>query len=397
MSPTILTTGQIVLNLFVLIGSALITCYCISRTRILPSLNKNNGRYTHIDGLRGLAALFVFIDHTPVIMELIGIPTTHFHFPNIKLQGSLGILGVQIFFCITAFLFSEKLLKAKANKKEIDWGDFYIHRLRRLVPLYFFTATIAIFFAALINKNNHLDMSHLVINIMKVYAFGFIPMQPVFDFNLYHIMGNIWTLVYEWRFYILMPIFFWWIKTAWKLPFSLLMVIAIVDLSASQQAVWPFFMGGFIAALVVNNFRLKTDLAKMTCLILASAMLSIPFFADTHYFGLMRWLTETPAFVLLMLAEPKFLTMRTLRFLGEISYSFYLLGITYVYMVFYWLTKIDNAANMSFHSFLQWQVVTAVSFVIVCTLTFRFIEYPFLQRKIIKDKNAPLTSVLTVG
>lgn len=378
MSAMLLSYNQSLLNEFIIFVSVIMTCFLISRTRILPSLDNAMGRYAHIDGLRGLAALCVFMNHLPMMLSLMDIITTRFSFPNFKIQAGLGALGVQTFFCITGFLFTEKILKAKT---ELNWGVFFVHRLRRLVPLYFFAVTMAIIFAFVIRKPMLINIGHTFVDSLKLYAFDFISFQPIFGFNMYHVLGNAWSLPFEWRFYLLMPVFFWLIKGNWKWPFTLILIIAIIDLSATQLAAWPFFIGGFIAALITNKMSLKKTSNKKICGLAAIAILLIPFIAGPHYYGPFRWICTCVGFILLMLAEPAILKLRTLRFLGEISYSFYLLGILFPYGFFYYVMRGLVVTGMSFHVFLRWQIWISVSFVLLCTLTFRCIEYPFLRKK----------------
>ncbi|MBJ2204465.1 acyltransferase family protein [Pseudomonas carnis] len=60
--------------------------------------------YKFINGLRGLAAIFVFVNHAPFVLINLGVKNTVFSAWG-QIYPNLGSFGVQIFFCITGFLF----------------------------------------------------------------------------------------------------------------------------------------------------------------------------------------------------------------------------------------------------------------------------------------------------
>ena len=84
-----------------------------------------------IDGLRGLAVIFVIF----------------FHAKFDYFDG--GFLGVDIFFVISGYLITSIIL-ANINNKKFTVYDFYIRRIRRIVPMLFFTMLICIPLALII-------------------------------------------------------------------------------------------------------------------------------------------------------------------------------------------------------------------------------------------------------
>ena len=90
------------------------------------------GRYIPIlDGWRGVAILFVLIFH--------GTYNTHF-VPNSRMMhvsaivGKLGILGVLIFFAISGYLITKKLMDETPAGSPIDLRAFFIKRVFRILP-----------------------------------------------------------------------------------------------------------------------------------------------------------------------------------------------------------------------------------------------------------------------
>lgn len=385
----VLTSTQVLLIMAAIFLSVMATCFVLSRFNVLPSLANGGGRYTHIDGLRGLAALGVFMCHTSVILMIVGINDIYFHFKDIQVSGKLGSTGVQIFFCITAFLFTQKILHSKTN---MDWGQFYTHRVRRIAPLYFLVATVAVLFAVIIHQTPA-DFGHTFISWLTAYGFWFVPMKPIYGFDLHWIIGNTWTLEYEWTFYLLMPVFFWLLKDKlWKKVLPAIIVLAVIDLSASQMAQWAFFIGGVLAALLLNKFQIQQRKWRWLCISLAIIVIAIPISNHCHYYGLLSWVCLTSGFILLMLGEPSVLKLKTLRYLGEISYSFYLWGLFLAYVVFYVLKVTGTPGHLRLWGFLRWEIILSVGLVVLSTLTFRFVEYPFLRRNAGKKLAKPVVA-----
>lgn len=73
-----------------------------------------------IDGLRAFAVLCVLFYHADV---------PYF---------SGGYVGVDVFFVISGFLITRLLIDELDAKKEIDFAGFFIRRIRRLFPAFFF-------------------------------------------------------------------------------------------------------------------------------------------------------------------------------------------------------------------------------------------------------------------
>ena len=61
--------------------------------------------------------------------------TIHFIFDFRIISG--GFLGVDIFFVISGYLISSLLFKEYLNDNKINFLNFYIRRIRRLLPLLF--------------------------------------------------------------------------------------------------------------------------------------------------------------------------------------------------------------------------------------------------------------------
>jgi peptidoglycan/LPS O-acetylase OafA/YrhL len=71
--------------------------------------------------------------------------------------------------------------------------------------------------------------------------------------------------------------------------------------------------------------------------------------------------------------------MRASQFLGEISYSVYLCHGIFLFVVFHFILRVDNVADLS--PFAYWGIIVGSTPVLIflCSLTFRWIETPALR------------------
>ncbi len=149
--------------------------------------------YDFIDGLRGLAVLWVVSSHLLVLVE----STT---FTAVDKLFQAGFLGVDIFFVISGFLITGLLLE-----KKLDWQvvkRFYARRFLKIIPQYYSVLLVGLvlFFALPIHAE------HRLTQIGNFFFF------PSFFFLLQNYTGYIetlrhtWSLAIEEQFYLAYPL-----------------------------------------------------------------------------------------------------------------------------------------------------------------------------------------------
>ena len=74
-----------------------------------------------IDTLRAIAVIAVIIYHAKIYL-----------FGNLIFSG--GFLGVDIFFIISGYLITSIILKELIEKENFSFKNFYIKRVRRIIP-----------------------------------------------------------------------------------------------------------------------------------------------------------------------------------------------------------------------------------------------------------------------
>ena len=95
-------------------------------TRAAPSGSENRANIPELDGVRGLAILFVFLFHC--------MPASGFRYVDavLQLRGSLWI-GVDLFFVLSGFLISGVLLDHHASRNR--YRAFYVRRTLRIFDM----------------------------------------------------------------------------------------------------------------------------------------------------------------------------------------------------------------------------------------------------------------------
>ena len=116
---------------------ALLTIFALSRVLKMETSSADH-RFSSIDGLRGFLAFFVFLHHSCIWYFYLN--TGEWTAPPSSLYAYFGTGSVLMFFMVTAFLFSSKLIEGKITG--IDWCKLFSSRLLRIVPLYVFVVLL---------------------------------------------------------------------------------------------------------------------------------------------------------------------------------------------------------------------------------------------------------------
>ncbi len=354
------------------------TSYFFQKINFLPELKIGSlkERYYFIDGLRGIAAICVVVGHS----WRIGVKAFDFKdFYLSSFSSFIASFGVQLFFCITGFLFFDQIIKKRAN---IDWNKFYLSRVKRLAPLFLFSTTISVFclYAVSLEKISLISFNDLF-NAIKLYLFGFGGQVDILGRNSGVLTAVSWTLPYEIRFYFVLPLVCLALKSNYKnlvLIFVVLLVISsfVVD----KMNLWQNFLIGAFGAYTINKVNINNNMARIVifCVGLLSLIASTNFIKD-HY-DLYSFLFVFVFFVSMILSKPKFLAKKFFVLTGDVSYSVYLnhsfvlVALSYIFYAFFGKISLNIPIAIVIYCFCS---------VMVCTLSFfsfKYIEYPFLKK-----------------
>jgi len=213
-------------------------------------MNKKQVFFPGLNALRFFAALFVMVTHLELFKYLNSYPNCWAN-PVIL---SFGSIGVDLFFVLSGFLITYLLLVEKDTMGKISLKQFYIRRILRIWPLYFFIVLLTFFVIPLFPsfpfsqgvRANYFEKLALYIFMLPNVALAFFPGIT------YATMS--WSVGVEEQFYLFWPFL---IKFSKKLVFVMLGIV--VFFSALK-----LLMFLLIHANLVKDFTKWKDLIVMT-------------------------------------------------------------------------------------------------------------------------------------
>ena len=157
-----------------------------------------------IDGLRAIAVMAVIL----------------FHFGYLP----FGYLGVDVFFVISGYLIT-KIAYREALDNKFSILNFYLRRIRRIIPLVLFTLLFTLIFGIMVMLPE--DLENLSESIMATNFFAnnvllLITTGNYWDtVNEFKPLMHTWSLGVEEQFYFIFPIIFLFLsgkRNKWILP-----------------------------------------------------------------------------------------------------------------------------------------------------------------------------------
>lgn len=276
---------------------------------------------------------------------------------------------------ITGFLFWTKVITSNG---QINTTNFFKSRINRLVPLYFFHVLIITILACSVNEFQLFERPIILAkNILSWLAFGILG-QP--DINQAHHTftidaGVVWTLAYEWTFYVALPLLacFWRGRSF----FLIIFVIFSYGFLVPDIGNIKLFAYGMIAAYLVQNFSLQDIVMKrwfsiIACILLILAYQVTNFKAELFFLFFMLVVYGNPLFGIL--------TSTPAKLLGTISYSIYLLQGAVIYIVFHAINRYSFISELEPPAFLLATALCGTLLIIISAITYRFVESPFLAK-----------------
>jgi peptidoglycan/LPS O-acetylase OafA/YrhL len=253
-----------------------------------------------------------------------------YHF--LSLFYDYGYLGVQVFWCISGFIFFWKY-RETISSKTITYKKFFVLRFSRLYPLHFFTLMLVVFLQAvykykteyLLYPNN--DITHFIYQLFLASHWGF---EKGYSFN-----GPIWSISVE----VLVYCFFFLVLQKISKSFLVNGAVLLICLSAKYFKVTnvifdclAFFYIGGLSAISLKYIR-STKYTKQISYMSLFFLLTYPLVAyntniyQHKYFMTLFLMSYLP--VLLFFSAQCFsvapFIKKTIEAAGNITYSSYLI------------------------------------------------------------------------
>lgn len=368
-----------------------------------------------LDGLRGLAAFYVMVGHARWLLWEGYTEGYLLHPENYSWAGKLlvyffslfryGHEAVLLFFVLSGFVIHLRYAKAVANQgvgASMDMGDFFMRRLKRIMPPLLVAVALTYLFDRIgsffgfsiyeqatvydtINRNvldDH-SFSTLLGNLFFLMDFY----VPVFGSN-----GPLWSLAYEWWFYVLYPLFFLINKRsplgAFVLVLLLFALVLIIPVDVlilrkvfSYFPVW--WLGVILADIYAGRGRLSfSHLAPFSLLLMVMPfVLHLP--NQILLFPALMWgLGFTGLFACLFHLQQKGYSINILNWLkpmGDISYSLYVTHMPLMVLMSGWLFSKSSNGYLP-QSFIYLVVAMSISLLLAWGCWY-VAERPFVKKR----------------
>jgi peptidoglycan/LPS O-acetylase OafA/YrhL len=285
---------------------------------------KSKMRWVEWDGLRGLLAFWVFLDHVFVLglgQEIL---------PQYLLAGN----AVHVFFCLSGFVVFHLV------ERRESYGLFLARRFLRIYPVYFIClvlASIVTWYHPVRASDHDFFLWNIFAHLLN--AHGLVPFTWIEEAHL-TLFGPAWSISTEWQFYLLAPflvLIFTKYSRASTLAWGLVLILRglyhahcplVEELTASVFAKMEYFFAGMVA----YKFAIRSDKALSSFSVEAALLVCLFVYLCTKDAALLLWSTSC----LVVLSRPgekwgcafeilrKILKSSTIQKLGLISYSLYL-------------------------------------------------------------------------
>lgn len=350
-----------------------------------------------IQGLRAIAIIFVILFHTK--LEIF----------------SGGYIGVDIFFVISGYLITKIIFK-DLDKKRFSLTNFYLRRMRRILPALFFTFIFVLFGAFFFTLDSGFKfIGQSLISSIFFFSNFFFWYKNIDYYGLdgeFNPLTHTWSLSFEEQFYLFFPILL--ILFSKRVIFKIILIISFLSILFAQlggniKLSYPFFeenlyffnpshFGTFFSPIGriwellmgASTYFIQTsyDLKKNDNISLISFILLISCFfllnENVQVPSILIFPSVLATCLIILFNNDKsenlvniFLHSKFFSFYGNISYSLYLIHfpifVFYRYIFFNDINIVDNLICICFST-------------LIAFFMWKYIEQPFRDNKKIKNQ-----------
>jgi peptidoglycan/LPS O-acetylase OafA/YrhL len=355
------------------------------------------GRITHLDSLRGLAALIVVFHHC-----LVTFPAFWEVYQHPVAPGLMRDLGntplhllwdgpefVLVFFTLSGFVLSLPFW----GEHPLGYRQFVIRRIFRIYPTYLVAITIGMVLMTLLSHGRLQGLSDWTTNFWNRPLDWKIIGDQIFlmasDGDNY-IDTPVWSLVVEMHASLIFPLMIAAIEWSELGAFALALALALfgdwaarldpgghpflTSFATSASFLWLFVAGAMMAR---HRAALQAAVARVPVLlqlaVLAVSLVALNCFWQFGADEKWRFVQQSGAVSLVFCAAfmafmKRILDVGVLRWLGKISYSLYLIHFIVLYTLLY--------AFRSEVTFARVVIAVPVLSILAAALLYRFVEVP---------------------
>ncbi|WP_420430708.1 acyltransferase family protein [Hyphobacterium sp.] len=344
----------------------------------LPSLTR----------LRFFAALWVVFYHWREPWSLDVDAVTSFF--------EMGRFGVDLFFILSGFVLAHVYLAAREEGR-FDFPRFILARFARIYPLHIATiallalAVLGAWFAGVPFSPQDFPLADLPANFLMVHAWGFAP-NPGWN-------GPSWSISAEWFAYLAFPAYLMIAIALARRPIILLGIAIASFLLFDQlhQSLFgeslPMATERFGVLRIIPEFLIGIAIYRLGCRFTLGRNMALAGFAVSFVVYLMsaHWAWDDR--IIALLGAPLIYTLAELdrharraperdpvRYLGEISYSIYMLHVPFFMIAFNLLQDVFGLIGDTISTLVLLALLTAM--LAASSATYEWLEKP--SRRVIR-------------
>lgn len=354
--------------------------------------------FNNLNGLRFFAALMVIICHVELNKK-------YFLLPNLRESFRyLGDLGVDLFFVLSGFLITILLLKEKEICKNISYKNFYLRRVLRIWPLYYFIIIVSLFILPNISYFNrgHLELYNSKELLKVVVLFVLLLPNVLYLIKPIPFAAQTWSIGTEEQFYLVWPLIVNKLKNHKIVFLSCIVgywiIYASINLNFFNDI--PYFnlfknyykllkfdvisVGAFGAILFYENRKgvnRLNNLFVFTLSIIALILLYM-YLPNTYEFFRLIYAILFIIIILNLVGNKEIENIfenKLLKYLGKISYGIYMYHQIIVVLVLKMVLEYFNQFNL-FENILVY-IATILLTIVISHISYKYLEEPILKYK----------------
>ena len=336
-------------------------------------MGKKRRYITGLDGIRAIAVIMVLAYHLKLALF------------------KSGFLGVTVFFVLSGYLITGILISEVEEEGTIDLKNFWLRRIRRLVPAVMSMAVVIIFVSAVVNR----IIFTKGCKDFLASVLGFNNWWQIFNKVSYFEAAGVpspfthcWSLAIETQFYLIYPLILLGIYKLVTLLLALISVILMIVLFDPQQDASRVYYGtdtrafsllfGALLAILWEYRMVPRRLSASVNMVLGSVSFAVLLVMTIAINGSSNFWYRGGQFVGTILTVlviytvsgretwlSRFLSNPVLKWIGDRSYSIYLWHYPIILLISkgikasWWITLIEIVLS-----------------VVLAELSYRFIETP---------------------